>query len=81
MNECKMNQAEIKELLGETLYEVWNDICSLIESKYEMDKLWGSGGKKWRYEYKYRRGVKNTLFTVHQSELSWLLACSGQART
>lgn len=58
MNECKMNEAEIKELLGDTLYEVWNDICSLIESKYEMDKLWGSGGKKWRYEYKYRRGGK-----------------------
>lgn len=23
-----------------------------------MDRTWGSGGKAWNYEYKYRRGGK-----------------------
>ncbi|MBS6373714.1 MAG: DUF3788 domain-containing protein [Erysipelotrichaceae bacterium] len=58
MNNCIMDQAEIKELLGETLYEVWKELCTRIEAKYDMDKQWGRGGKKWRYEYKYRRGGK-----------------------
>ncbi len=32
MNNCVMDQAEIKELLGETLYEVWKELCTRIEA-------------------------------------------------
>lgn len=45
-------------LLGSSLFEVWKSLCSVIEEKYEMEQLWNTGGKKWTYEYKYRRGGK-----------------------
>jgi len=46
-------------LIGLQLFEVWIKLCDLIESKYDMEHLWNSGGKKWRYEYKYRKGGKS----------------------
>ena len=49
---------ELSELLGEPLYHIWNEIDALIEEHYEMDHLWNSGGKAWKYEYKYRCGGK-----------------------
>lgn len=45
-------------LIGQPLYDVWKELCSAIEEKYEMDCLWNNGGKAWTYEYKYRRGGK-----------------------
>ena len=50
---------EMVALIGQPLFEVWNKLCDLIESKYDMERLWNSGGKKWRYEYKYRKGGKS----------------------
>jgi hypothetical protein len=41
------------ELLGKSLFEVWQELCSAIDEKYQMERLWN-----WTYEYKYRRGGK-----------------------
>ena len=46
------------ELLGQSLFEVWQALCIAIDEKYEMEQLWNTGGKNWTYEYKYRRGGK-----------------------
>ena len=46
------------ELLGQPLFEVWQELCSAIDAKYDMERLWSTGGKNWTYEYKYRRGGK-----------------------
>lgn len=45
-------------LIGKPLYEIWNKLCALIDEHYDMDRIWGKGGKAWTYEYKYRRGGK-----------------------
>ena len=58
---------ELSARLGQPLYDVWESLCSLIEEKYDMDRLWNSGGKAWTYEYKYRRGGK-TLCTLYAGE-------------
>jgi hypothetical protein len=50
---------EMITLIDKPLFEVWNKLCDLIESKYDMERLWNSGGKAWKYEYKYRRGGKS----------------------
>jgi len=50
---------EMMALLGQPLFEVWLELCNLIESKYDMERLWNNGGKRWTYEYKYRRGGKS----------------------
>lgn len=51
-------QEKLAELLGPSLTEVWNELCSAIEGRYEMERAWGPGGKRWDLEYKYRRGGK-----------------------
>ena len=48
----------------EVLHKVWQALCSAIDEKYDMEQLWNTGGKKWTYEYKYRRGGK-TLCSLY----------------
>ncbi len=52
------------DLLGQSLYDVWQGLCSAIDEKYDMEQLWNTGGKNWTYEYKYRRGGK-TLCSLY----------------
>ena len=61
------NAEEMTSLVGKTLYEVWNNLCALIDDKYNMDCLWNKGGKAWKYEYKYRWGGK-TLCALYARE-------------
>ena len=58
------SQSTMTELLGQPLFEVWQELCSAIDEKYEMERLWNTGGKNWTYEYKYRRGGK-TLCSLY----------------
>lgn len=51
-------------LIGQPLYDVWQRLCAAIDEKYDMDRIWNSGGKAWTYEYKYRRGGK-TLCSLY----------------
>lgn len=56
MLETIPTQSTMAELLGPSLFEVWQKLCSAIDEKYEMERIWDDGGKRWTYEYKYRRG-------------------------
>ena len=58
---------EMTSLVGQSLYEVWNKLCALIDENYDMERLWNQGGKAWKYEYKYRRGGK-TLCALYARE-------------
>ena len=58
---------QMTALVGTSLYEIWKQLCALIEEKYDMDRLWNQGGKAWTYEYKYRRGGK-TLCALYARE-------------
>lgn len=64
----------IESLIGKGLYQIWNALCLLIEYKYEMERFWNNGGRKWKYEYKYRRGGKlSVLYTLKKIPLAlWL---------
>ncbi len=42
---------EIIALVGKSLYGVWNNLCALINERYDMERLWNKGGKAWKYEY------------------------------
>lgn len=61
------NTEVLTALIGQPLYDVWKELCAMIDEKYDMDRLWNSGGKAWRYEYKYRRGGK-TLCALYARE-------------
>lgn len=58
---------ELSELIGTTKLKVWYELCNMIDNLYEMDHLWNSGGRAWKYEYKYRRGGK-TLCALYVRE-------------
>lgn len=58
---------EMTALVGSALYDVWEQLCALIDGAYDMDRLWDQGGKAWKYEYKYRRGGK-TLCAFYARE-------------
>lgn len=30
------------ELLGQSLFEVWQELCSAINDKYEMERVWNA---------------------------------------
>ncbi|QOX62401.1 DUF3788 domain-containing protein [Anoxybacterium hadale] len=67
MLEKAPTKEEMVCLIGQPLFDVWNALCERIESRYEMDRFWNHGGKKWTYEYKYRRGGK-TLCALYAKE-------------
>ena len=60
-------QSTMAELLGQSLFKIWQKLCSTIDEKYEMERLWNTGGKNWTYEYKYRRGGK-TLCSLYAKD-------------
>lgn len=57
----------LEALTGKELYDLWTSLHQLIEQKYNMEQMWNHGGKKWTYEYKYRRGRK-TLCALYAKE-------------
>lgn len=61
------NDEEMTALVGKSLYDVWNQLCTLIDENYDMEHFWNKGGKAWKYEYKYRRGSK-TLCALYARE-------------
>lgn len=58
---------EMTILVGESLYDVWNQLDLLIDERYDMNHSWNKGGKAWKYEYKYHRGGK-TLCALYARE-------------
>lgn len=69
----------LEELLGPELAEVWQKLCQAIEERYDMDRLWDSGGKSWTYEYKYRRGGKTLCSLYAKSQCMGFLVIFGKA--
>ena len=61
------NTEQMTDLVGKSLWGIWEKLCALIDEKYDMDCLWNNGGKAWTYEYKYRRGGK-TLCALYARE-------------
>lgn len=58
---------ELVAMIGDGAYAAWEAFCSEIDALYDMERLWNSGGKKWDYEYKYRRGGK-TLCALYAAQ-------------
>ena len=71
--------AMLEELLGPALFPVWQQLCRAIEERYDMERLWDSGGKSWTYEYKYRRGGKTLCSLYAKSQCMGFLVIFGKA--
>lgn len=71
---------ELSNLVSKPLYEVWNKLVALIDENYDMERLWNSGGKAWKYEYKYRRGGKRYARSMREKIVSGLWLFSEKTR-
>ena len=69
MLEREPNAEEMTALVGRPLFDIWAALCAAIDEKYDMDRLWNSGGRAWTYEYKYRRGGR-TLCALYARRLA-----------
>ena len=58
---------ELIIILGEEKALLWKQLRQQIEERYDMDLLWGNGGKRWDSELKFRRGGK-TLCGLYAKE-------------
>ena len=58
---------KMTNLLGKSLYDLWDSLIALIDESYDMEHIWNNGGKAWKYEYKYRRDDK-TLCSLYARE-------------
>ena len=74
--------AAMTELLGPSLFGVWQQPCAAIDEKYDMEQTWNPGGKNWTYEYKYRRGGK-TLCCLYakQDHIGFMVIFGKEERT
>ena len=68
MQEVYPTNQDLNVMLGTEKYQVWERICNLIESLYEMELLRkNTSWNQWKYEHKYRRGGK-TLCTFYAKD-------------
>ena len=70
---------EMALLLGNEKYEVWKAVCAAVEKRYEMETIWSNGGKKWDYEYKYRRGGKTLCCLYARQDVMGFMVIFGRA--
>ena len=53
-----IKREELEELVGIDKVNIFNKIVDNITSLYDMEQIWNNGGKKWIYEYKFRKSGK-----------------------
>ena len=49
---------ELEKLVGMDKANIFYDIVDEITKLYDMEQIWNNGGKKWTYEYKFRKSGK-----------------------
>ena len=53
-----IKRKELEKLVGIDKTNVFYDIVDAITLLYDMEQIWNNGGKKWTYEYKFRKSGK-----------------------
>lgn len=53
-----VRKEELERLVGIDRVNVFYNIVNEITKLYDMEQIWNNGGKKWTYEYKFRKGSK-----------------------
>ena len=53
-----IKREELEKLVGIDKVNIFNKVVDNITSLYDMEQIWNNGGKKWIYEYKFRKSGK-----------------------
>ena len=70
---------QLDVLLPTDVLLVWNELTDIIDSLYDVDRLWNKGFGHWKIEYKYRRGGKTLCSFYAKEYVANLLITYGKA--
>ena len=70
---------KVNVLLSKEALFVWNQLTDVVDSLYDVDRLWNKGFGDWKIEYKYRRGGKTLCTFYAKEEVANLLIIYGKA--
>lgn len=77
-----MQREELERLVGADKVKIFYDIVDKITSLYDMDRIWNNGGKKWTYEYKFRKSGKTLCaFYFRENMLGFMIIFGKDERT
>ena len=77
-----IKKEELEKLVGIDKVNIFYDIVDEITKLYDMEQIWNNGGKKWRYEYKFRKGGKTLCaFYFNENTLGFMIIFGKDERT
>lgn len=77
-----IKREELESLVGIDIVNIFYDIVDEITLLYDMDKAWNNGGKKWTYEYKFRKSGKTLCaFYFKENTLGFMIIFGKDERT
>lgn len=53
-----VEKEELESLIGIDKVNIFYKFVNKISSIYDMEQTWNNGGKRWNYEYKFRKSSK-----------------------
>ena len=77
-----IKREELEKLVGTDKVNIFYKIVDEITLLYDMDQAWNNGGKKWIYEYKFRKSGKTLCaFYFKENMLGFMIVFGKEERT
>lgn len=77
-----VKKEELEKLVGIEKVNIFHNIVNEITKLYDVEQIWNNGGKKWTYEYKFRKGVKTLCaFYFKDNTLGFMIIFGKDERT
>lgn len=77
-----IKKEELEKIVGIDKVNIFYDIVNEITKLYDMEQIWNDGGKKWIYEYKFRKGGKTLCaFYFKDNTLGFMIIFGKDERT
>lgn len=76
-----IKREELENLIGVDKVLIFYHIVDILTLLYDMEQTWNNGGKKWNYEYKFRKSGKTLCaFYFKKNSLGLMLIFGKQER-
>lgn len=77
-----VEKEKLEKLVGIDKVNTFYDIVNEITKFYDMEQIWNTAGKKWNYEYKFRKGGKTLCaFYFKDNTLGFMIIFGKDERT
>lgn len=77
-----IKREELEKLVRTDKVNIFYKIVDEITLLYDMDQTWNNGGKKWIYEYKFRKSGKTLCaFYFKENMLGFMIVFGKEERT